>query len=258
MQVYVKILNATPVCQLAQITRRDKGFQGVIAMTKRIFAQRLLASAAVSGLLAGPAFAQMGPPLWAGPFVGANLGGVLSSLDVNDPGTTFTAGGPQTSFHEHSAGFLGGGQIGYDWQFSSVVLGAVADFDGSSLKTSGTAIDGAFSSQIDFLGTARARLGYAFQTMPMMLYATGGLAFGDVKDSAPFSAVGPYPTKSGWRAGWTAGAGAEYMFARCWSIEAQVLYVDLGNTSSNVTPPGCTVGFKDRAVVTRAGINFHF
>ena len=198
---------------------------------------RLLASVAASALLAAPAFAQTAQPLWTGPFVGVNAGGAVSSLTVNDPGTTFTGGGGQTSFNEHKAGFLGGAQVGYDWQFSSVVLGAVVDIDGSTLKTTGTASEGAFSSQIDFLGTARGRLGYAFGTMPLMVYATGGLAFGDIKDAAPVSASGPYPTKSGWRAGWTAGAGAEYMFARCWSIEAQVLYVDLGNTSSNIPDP---------------------
>lgn len=229
---------------------------GSIMVKTRDYRAQLLASVAVSALLAAtPAFAQMAPPIWAGPFVGINGGAEVSSLDVTDPVGVL---GPGTgAYHEHKAGFLGGAQAGYDWQFSSIVLGGVVDIDGGTAKASGSQLDGNYSSQLDVLGTARVRLGYAFTSMPMMVYGTGGLAFADVKDSVTSFISTPYPSKSGWRTGWTAGAGAEYMFARGWSVEAQVLYVDLGSTYS-INSDDCVVGFKDRAVVTRAGINFHF
>jgi opacity protein-like surface antigen len=65
-------------------------------------------------------------------------------------------------------------------------------------------------------------------------------------------------------AGWTAGAGVEWMFAPRWSVKAEYLFVDLGRHSSTITYTyGANVStltstVRDTANVVRAGINYHF
>jgi outer membrane immunogenic protein len=58
-----------------------------------------------------------------------------------------------------------------------------------------------------------------------MLYGTGGVAWGNV--TTP-----PLDGLNGWRAGWAAGAGAEYALPRNWSVKVEYRYSDLGRASS--------------------------
>jgi len=66
------------------------------------------------------------------------------------------------------------------------------------------------------------------------------------------------------KVGWTAGAGAEWMFARNWSAKLEYLYVDLGSDSAigNFTPPdpNFKVGYtwNARENIARVGVNYHF
>ena len=111
---------------------------------------------------------------------------------------------------------------------------------------------GGFACQIrnDWLGTARGRIGYAFnQFLP---YFTGGLAVGNLNASIP--GVG---SSSNTNTGWTIGAGVEVALTRNWSVKAEYLYVDLGSfdcTGCGTAPPG--VGLTTNVV--RGGVNFRF
>jgi outer membrane immunogenic protein len=78
---------------------------------------------------------------------------------------------------------------------------------------------------------------------------------------------GAFGSVSFWRAGWTAGAGAEFAFARHWSAKIEYLYYDLGNvaynstlTSSNNTPTtiGITSTADFKGNIVRGGINYRF
>jgi outer membrane immunogenic protein len=66
------------------------------------------------------------------------------------------------------------------------------------------------------------------------------------------------------KVGWTAGAGAEWMFARNWSAKLEYLYVDLGSDSAigNFTPPdpNFKVGYTwhTRENTVRVGVNYRF
>ena len=76
-----------------------------------------------------------------------------------------------------------------------------------------------------------------------MLYATGGLAYGEVSATAPLS----------WgstRAGWTVGAGAEAAIDQHWSVKFEYLYMDLGNVGSGSTT--------STNVVTQLGVPVRF
>ena len=95
----------------------------------------------------------------------------------------------------------------------------------------------ATSDKLDWFGTVRGRLGF-LATPTFLLYGTGGLAYGRVASATvnSFTATPDIYTgsTSTTRAGWTAGAGGEWMFAPNWSAKAEYLYVDLGTVGYNV------------------------
>jgi outer membrane immunogenic protein len=87
----------------------------------------------------------------------------------------------------------------------------------------------------------RGRLGVTVTPDPL-LYGTGGLAYGKVDASANWFQFVDEQTPasvSKTKVGWTAGAGAEWMFAGNWSAKLEYLYVELGSDSAigNFTPP---------------------
>ncbi len=131
-------------------------------------------------------------------------------------------------------GFIGGGQAGYNWQRAGWLFGVEADFQGSDERASGgvcTIAGCAIGStvfttnyKLDWFGTVRGRVGF-LPTERVLLYATGGLAYGHFSAEAP-----SIPAFWGLtRAGWTIGAGAEVAIDHKWSVKLEYLYVDLGN-----------------------------
>jgi outer membrane immunogenic protein len=104
-----------------------------------------------------------------------------------------------------------------------------------------------------WLGTARARLGYAGWTN-FLPYITGGAAFGNIK--ATNSAIGT--TGSATKLGLTVGLGVEYMLFRNWSIKAEYLYVDLGKFDCGSTCGATSDNVSFKANVVRAGLNYRF
>jgi outer membrane immunogenic protein len=160
------------------------------------------------------------PPPWAGVYIGAHLGGAWSDVDwrrVTDTSTWFDSSDGTTFGHDLN-GWVGGGQIGYNWQRGPWVFGAEVAFsgtglDGSSRSTVSTA-DDTYKTEIDSLFTVVARLGYTWDRW--LAYAKAGYAGADVKFSAS-DVGGAAPTGSTsfkkFADGYTLGAGVEYMFA---------------------------------------------
>jgi outer membrane immunogenic protein len=225
---------------------------------------------------------------WCGFYLGANAGGGWSSDSVNIGGYPIAASaapasvfllatsvsGAGGSFSPKGSGFIGGGQVGYNWQSGYWVAGLETDFQGlanrgstgggSSIVVAGpvgpqsiaTVI--ATSNKLDYIGTVRGRFGYTY-TPVLLLYGTGGLAYGEVSSTTSIgqqdvgapgivaTTNGPYASSAGassTRYGWTAGAGLEWMFLPRWSFKAEYLHYDLGSATYNntlvnvVTPPG--------------------
>src|SRR5271165_847298 len=134
---------------------------------------------------------------WTGFYAGVNGGGAWSEFS-NQLACPFVTG-CNTGFGGLSpSGGFGGGQIGYNWQgvwHPHLVLGVEADFQGAGIDDSKTVSGTTFKSSLDYFGTVRGRIGYAFDRA--LVYATGGFAYGDVKNSATNLIVdGPF-TKSG-------------------------------------------------------------
>ncbi|HTK13576.1 MAG TPA: outer membrane protein [Xanthobacteraceae bacterium] len=199
---------------------------------------------------------------WAGFYAGVNVG--YGGGETNYP---ISAGGLGVAEIDiTSSGFIGGGQIGYNWQTGNVVYGLEVDFQGSGVESKFEETLPGFGSiaigtTTDYFGTARARIG----TTPWdrsLLYVTGGLAYGHTTTN--FGIIGGgfgSPDISNDKIGWTVGAGLEYMIAPKWSFKTEYLYVDLGRDDLDLTAlggfPG-TISEESRMHVVRAGVNYHF
>ena len=233
-----------------------------------------------------------GPPpaptvAWTGPHVGLNAGGIFGTSNLNVVGSPVAPGGDLgvaqavtgalTSGLGNFGDFLGGGQIGYDWQLGQdrlgrarFVVGVEADIQAEAgAGVGGTLANGApgafnaanaitgnvsVSEHLDYFGTARVRAGYLLRPN-LLLYATGGLAYGQAElttqtsllavdgNGAPLGSAFGSTRYSNMLVGWTAGGGFEWMFQPNWSVKAEYLYYDLGAVSvagalSGVTPAG--------------------
>ena len=165
-------------------------------------------------------------------------------------------------------GGFGGGQIGYNWQLANApwVLGVEADLQGSGIKGSHTGVGttaGLETSTVNirWFDTFRGRIGYAADRV--LLYVTGGAAFGNVNSSLSSPVVpGTFETAQGTRSGFAVGGGLEYLIAPKWSLKAEYQYIDLGSKALIGIPP-VFVGFRTLPIDTafntvRAGINYHF
>jgi len=186
----------------------------------------------------GPAY--VAEPLfsWTGFYIGANAGYGFGKSDWSGFGAS-----------PSPKGFVGGGQIGYNYQIGSFVFGLEGDYDYSAMKGDAACPGGTCTTKNTWLATGRGRIGYAFDRF--LPYFTGGVAFGSIK--AEHTLLG---NASSNRTGYALGGGLEYAFLGAWSVRAEYLYVDLGSFDAGPAPLVNNIGFK--ANVVRAGINYRF
>lgn len=180
---------------------------------------------------------------WTGFYIGANAGYGWANVGTNGVSSNLT-------------GFIGGGQLGYNWQTGAWVFGVEGDFQGADEKRSDTGTIGGISFTVDqkiqWFATARGRIGYAFDSW--LLYFTGGAAWQSYKLSA--SALGASVSDDTTKIGWTVGGGIEWMFMPRWSAKLEYLYMDTGDT--DVTLFGTTFTGRAKNSIARIGVNYHF
>src|ERR1700712_1283499 len=139
---------------------------------------------------------------WTGFYIGGNAGYHFGDQNVEltaASGATLFLGNPAlaTSIAVQRGGFIGGGQVGYNYQLSPMfVVGLEADFQWADVSGSSTfdiaAPGGGFfpsrtqvQDGLRDLGTVRGRLGFAVDRF--MIYGTGGFAYGEVTNSTTVS-----------------------------------------------------------------------
>lgn len=218
---------------------------------------------------------------WTGFYLGANVGGSWGreSHQIFDG----TAGIFEVGVTNNPNGVIGGGQVGYNWQFApwfgwgtGTVLGIEADFQGASQKSTineafsdprfgPVTFSGSVEDKLQSFGTVRGRAGIAFDRV--LWYATGGWAFGQRQLSGPLTssnAAGPISTTafstSSRMNGWTAGAGIEWAFLGNWSARFEYLYIDFGSQGDVSIPGGPFIVTNGHFVdnVARVGVNYKF
>ena len=205
---------------------------------------------------------------WTGAYIGGNAG---YAFDAKSSFNT-TVGANRSFLQSSSNGFTGGGQIGYNMQLGNapflggfggfggggLVLGVEADASYTDLNKS-TAFGGApYYANTQFVGTARGRVGYAFGNM--LVFGTGGFAYGGVKDSVGVATADKIAT------GYAYGGGIEYAIptssfvnvfhSSAVTLKAEYLHYDLGSQALNSGRINSSV--KNDGNIVRAGINYKF
>ncbi|MCD6071213.1 MAG: hypothetical protein K0S42_1729 [Microvirga sp.] len=194
-----------------------------------LLAATALTSAGLSAASAADLPARAAPPApvfapapiftWSGFYVGVNAGWGWRDDDqetvvLTGPGIPGGLVGT-LQFDDDNGGFTGGGQIGYNWQFGSFVVGAEADIQWADTGdqdavfiagpgNAGVFRAGEFEGDADWFGTVRLRAGVAFDRV--LVYATGGLAY--TEDNT----------------GWTAGGGVEWALPVNWFGSSAVTF----------------------------------
>ena len=246
---------------------------------------------------------------WTGLYGGVNIGygfggggrdpGVLAYYAIGNAITLPT--GTAWYISNDLNGVLGGGQVGYNYQFNPwLVVGLEADIQATDIHSQGNGVGAAsyalgvhtaYATQnksVDWFGAVRGRVGVTFPSMPnLMIYGTGGLAYGGVVSS--FNISDYYPTIAAGgsgvvvgagtnydqtKVGWTAGGGVEWFplisspLFKAFSVKLEYLYTDLGATTlygsslGSVPSGGPAFAYQHtsqtRWNTVRLGVNWHF
>ena len=245
---------------------------------------------------------------WTGFYVGINGGFAWGNSSVtfsaNDPaalaGTCGGGGSPKgqciNGVNFHRDGGVAGGQFGFNWQVNSHwLVGAEADYQWSNLDGSANssfrlgnvgATNVVASQTVESFGTVRARAGVVLAP-PLLLYGTGGLAFGQMHENLSVPAVATkglaaggfsYACTAGTACfagaasqilfGWSAGAGAEYAVTSNLIFRTELLYVHLGAPTATATATAAAAGTAPASIaagfspvyfaVMRGGLSYKF
>ncbi len=168
-------------------------------------------------------------------------------------------------------GGFGGGQLGYNWQGgfglgSHLVLGVEADIQGAGIDnsansqlvslTTGASSPDLHNISIDYFGTVRGRIGYAWEQT--LFYFTGGFAYGNVNNSFLDLAPGGHSYKTDHlQSGYVLGGGVEYKLNPAWSLKAEYQYIDLSHDNATDGLGGYVVTKDTELHTVRGGINYH-
>lgn len=194
-------------------------------------------------------------PIWTGFYLGAHVGGAWSTLSTTDVNGHF-ASAAGYRWNNDADGFEGGGQIGYNIQYGSIVFGPEVDFGVLDLNHSvRTRYYPTYGSKIEdgFNVNATGRLGYAAGAA--LFYAKGGYSYLDSKITFIDPLAGHTKSVSGLD-GWTLGAGIEYAFGPTWSVKGEYRYADYGRYDLH---PTATTTIRNEFTVNtvEVGLNYH-
>ena len=242
-----------------------------------------------------PVFTPVPVFTWTGAYFGINAGYAFdaSSNNTNSFGVPAPYGNGTTAFfsQRNQEGFTGGGQVGYNFQFtpgSGIVVGVEADaqyldfgrsrnnaFLVGPLAPGYYVTDPRGLSSLDFFGTVRGRIGYAFDRV--LFYGTGGFAYGSGSADRSF---GGFAGNDSFRTGYAVGGGIEYALptdsflnffrSNAVTLKVEGLYVNLDrntrnqgafviNAANNFPVVYNNIGRRDdEFAVIRAGLNYKF
>jgi outer membrane immunogenic protein len=229
---------------------------------------------------------------WSGCYIGAHVGFGWGRKDFTDPAgrnsvtvTTTTFSAPTivsdleaffVGFDQPDTlrvdpdGFLGGGQVGCDYQFAPNWLigvegeGAGADISGSALDPFFPSSFGkTFHAKTEWLASVTGRVGWVWDRW--LLYAKGGVAWAG--DKYHVDEAGVFYNASETRTGWTVGGGIEFAFWQNWSAFVEYDFYEFGRrdlafvcTFSDGTSCGLTgpVSIRQDINAVKFGINYRF
>jgi opacity protein-like surface antigen len=198
---------------------------------------------------------------WAGFYIGAYLGADWGSANL-----TFLDDGAATA--PRFAGFLGGGEIGYDHQVGRWVFGLAGDLAWTNAHGARPCPIGFFANcEVDtnWLSTVTGRIGYAYWDR-LLIYVKGGAAIAQdyakaactPNSSSTILPVMGCPSSgySGIDVGWTAGLGSEFSLTRNVSVKSEMMYFDLGGDRDTIA--GIPTDVRRSGFISTLGLRFRF
>ena len=256
---------------------------------RKFFAVAILAPAMAGGALAAGGSSMNGPPVftWTGFYGGESSAYTWTGTSATPApdglwatafdaaSSAFTAASGSSPENPHS--FLGGGQIGFNYQIQNIVLGIEGDLSYTGLDTTAGVFGPprateslAFTPDVNshWLSTMRGRFGTAIDRM--LVYATGGLALAQRNFNNGYTILLPdgqdfsIGSASKTAAGFAFGGGLEYALTKNWTLKGEYLYAELGPGSSfmpgnsliPVNPSYRQADLSEK--VARAAINYKF
>ncbi len=231
---------------------------------------------------------------WTGCYIGGHIGGGWGRKEITIPNLAAAAEIPpsEVTFSvppvtDHTSGFLGGGQVGCNYQFApNWVIGIEGDGSAADIKGDvnappvtfiipgvGTSppITSTFHAKTEWLASVTGRLGWA--AGPWLIYAKGGVAWAGDKFAADIPIFEEHLEASQTRTGWTVGGGVEWAFWNNWSAKLEYDFYDFGTRSVTLTgffpgvgpstfPAGPVavpgVDIKQTISAVKFGINYRF
>jgi opacity protein-like surface antigen/outer membrane receptor protein involved in Fe transport len=204
-----------------------------------------------SDFVALPSAPLSGPYDWTGLYLGLNAGGAFAANSNSASG-----GGLNATANDTLTGFIGGAQIGANYQTGPLVLGFEADYDASTQSKALPPGVLSGSNEMPWVATLRGRVGVAFG--PTLIYATAGGAGVEVRSPNLTLPIGSTSTTVTHGA-WTAGAGIEYGITDHLSARLEYLYLDTGDIMTGVIgPPATTITTQLKDNLVRAALNYRF
>jgi outer membrane immunogenic protein len=236
--------------------------------------RKLLNAAALAGLagaslLSGPALAsdlpsnkEPPPPVftavpvafsWSGFYGGIEGGGEFARThgDLN------VAAAGATPYSTRSNGGLAGGVVGYNQQIGSLVLGVEANADGILGGSRTDLVNGVnVKTSSTYDADVRGRVGFALDRA--LLFAAGGVAFGNLNTAYSGGGLAAPATFDSQRVGWTAGGGIDYAFTNNIVGRAEYRFTDLGSANFTNAASGVVDKTKGQSNAALLGIMYKF
>lgn len=195
---------------------------------------------------------------FSGFYIGGNIGVSSHTAHRHDLDGFLT---DNSGWSSVDTAFVGGLQIGYDYQCGSSVFGLLVDWDPATHRhtlrdnPNEAAINNFLKHDLTWLSTIRARAGLAVSNS--LLYVTGGAAVARLKSTWNSGADNFTHNHHNW--GWVGGVGAEYKIASTWNVGAEFLYFNFSNSNKSFTNAGGTTftfGHSDTTMQGRLFVNW--
>jgi len=209
---------------------------------------------------------------WTGFYVGVHGAWMRPETEVRFRGL-------RRRFELDEYSFGGGGQVGYLLQFGNVVAGLEADVtvtDSDNNRRFNTNVGGPFtaegriSSDMDYFGTVKGRLGYSFSSFipffqQSMIYVTGGLGYADVNNRVAVQAfrsdvsIGRFRGRSDdTQFGFVVGGGTENAITNNISLKTETIYYSLEDDTVRLRGTGTRARFENEGWRSTIGVNVRF
>jgi outer membrane immunogenic protein len=189
---------------------------------------------------------------WSGFYIGGNLGWAFGNSSATYNPTGFT-------WDVSKNGFMGGGQVGVNWQTGAFVFGIEGDFDWINGKTSRSTVNGAFSGDggTTWASTIAARFGFAADNV--LWYGKAGAGWVNNTATIYNGAGTTLWTGSNTNNGWLIGAGVEVGLTQNWTTKLEYNYLNLDNwTGTPGILNGDSVSVSRTIQMLKVGLNYKF